>query len=70
MSRGIVKWFDDAKGFGIITSDDGGEELFAHFKSIHGDGFETLREGQKVEFQIKQGREGLHADFIRPVLEG
>ncbi|WP_431194344.1 cold-shock protein [Pseudomonas synxantha] len=70
MATGIVKWFDDAEGLGIITSDEGGEELFAHFKSIQGDGFETLREGQKVEFQITHGPRGLHADLIRPVLVG
>ncbi len=51
-----------------ITSDDRGEELFAHFKSIQGDGFETLHEGQKVEFQITHGPRGRHADLIRPML--
>lgn len=70
MATGTVKWFDDADGLGIITSDTGGEELFAHFKSIQGDGFETLYEGQKVEFQITNGPKGLHADLIRPVLGG
>lgn len=67
MATGTVKWFDDAEGLGIITSDDGREEFFAHFKSIQGDGFETLREGQKVEFEITHGPKGLHADLIRPV---
>lgn len=70
MATGIVKWFDDADGSGIITSDDGGEELFAHFKSIQGEEFDTLREGQKVEFKITNGPKGLHADLIRPVLGG
>lgn len=70
MTTGVVKWFDDAEGLGIITSDDGGEELFAHVKSIQGDGVETLLEGQKVEFQIMQGPRGLHAGRIRPVLGG
>ncbi|AZE53014.1 Cold shock protein of CSP family [Pseudomonas synxantha] len=70
MATGIVKWFDDAEGSGIITADEGGGELFAHFKSIRGDGFKTLREGQKVEFQITHGPMGLHADLIRPVLGG
>lgn len=69
MTTGIVKWFDDAEGLGIITPDDGGKELLAHFKSIQGDGFETLREGQKVEFQVANGPKGLHADLIRPVLD-
>ncbi|MFB0722124.1 cold shock domain-containing protein [Aeromonas mytilicola] len=68
MPTGTAKWFDDAEGLGIITSDDRGEELFAHFKSIQGDGFETLHEGQKVEFQITHGPRGRHADLIRPML--
>jgi CspA family cold shock protein len=68
MATGMVKWFDDAEGVGIITSDVGGEELFAHFKNIQGDGFETLSAGQKVEFQIKHGPKVMCADLIRPVL--
>lgn len=68
MATGIVKWFNDAEGLGVIIDDDGGKELGAHFKCIQGDGFETLHEGQKVEFQITHGPKGLFADFIRPVL--
>ena len=54
-STGTVKWFNDAKGFGFITPDDGGEDLFAHFSSIQMNGFKTLKEGQKVAFEIIQG---------------
>lgn len=70
MATGTVKWFNDADGSGIITPDNGGEDLFAHFKNIQGDGFGTLHEGQKVEFQVAHGPKGLHADLIRPVLGG
>ena len=55
-STGTVKWFNDAKGFGFITPDDGGEDLFAHFSSIQMNGFKTLKEGQKVAFEIIQGQ--------------
>ena len=55
---GTVKWFNDAKGFGFITPDNGGEDLFAHFSSIQMNGFKTLKEGQKVEFEIAQGPKG------------
>lgn len=60
-STGIVKWFNDAKGFGFITPDDGGEDLFAHFSSIQMNGFKTLKEGQKVAFEIIQGPKGKQA---------
>lgn len=58
---GTVKWFNDAKGFGFITPDDGGEDLFAHFSSIQMNGFKTLKEGQKVRFEITQGPKGKQA---------
>ncbi|MFT0850001.1 cold-shock protein [Achromobacter sp. F4_2707] len=58
---GTVKWFNDAKGFGFITPDNGGEDLFAHFSSIQMNGFKTLKEGQKVEFEIAQGPKGKQA---------
>ena len=67
MPTGTVQWFDDAEGLGVITSDDYGEELFARFKNIQGDGFETLHEGQKVEFQITHVPGGLHTDLILPM---
>lgn len=60
-STGTVKWFNDAKGFGFITPDDGGEDLFAHFSSIQMNGFKTLKEGQKVAFEIIQGPKGKQA---------
>ena len=58
---GTVKWFNDAKGFGFITPDGGGEDLFAHFSSIQMNGFNTLKEGQKVSFEIAQGPKGKQA---------
>lgn len=58
---GTVKWFNDAKGFGFITPDNGGEDLFAHFSSIQMNGFKTLKEGQKVSFEIAQGPKGKQA---------
>ncbi len=64
---GIVKWFNESKGFGFITPSGGGEDLFAHFSEIQSDGFKTLAENQKVEFEVTQGRKGLQASKIRPV---
>jgi len=60
-TTGTVKWFNDAKGFGFVTPDDGGEDLFAHFSSIQMNGFKTLKEGQKVAFEIIQGPKGKQA---------
>jgi len=60
-STGTVKWFNDSKGFGFITPDNGGEDLFAHFSSIQMNGFKTLKEGQKVAFEIIQGPKGKQA---------
>jgi CspA family cold shock protein len=65
---GIVKWFDDGKGYGFIAPDEGGKDLFAHFSEIRSSGgFRTLKEGQKVEFTVKQGPKGLQASDIRPL---
>jgi CspA family cold shock protein len=58
--RGIVKWFNDAKGYGFIARDNG-EDVFVHFSSIDGNGFKSLKEGQQVEFTVEQGRKGLAA---------
>ena len=56
MATGTVKWFNDAKGFGFITPDGGGEDLFAHFSAINMQGFKTLKEGQKVSFELRADR--------------
>lgn len=61
MSRGTVKWFSDQKGYGFITPEEGGEDLFVHYSNIEGEGFKTLKEGQEVEFEVAQGRKGLEA---------
>ncbi|GAB4063490.1 cold-shock protein [Uliginosibacterium sediminicola] len=67
MATGIVKWFNDAKGYGFITPDQGGEDLFAHFSEVQGSGFRSLKEGQRVEFEIKQGPKGRQASTIKPL---
>jgi CspA family cold shock protein len=64
---GIVKWFNDAKGFGFIKPDNGGEDLFAHFSQIDGKGFRSLAENQRVEFEVTQGQKGPQASRIRPI---
>ena len=66
MATGTVKWFNDAKGYGFITPDDGGEDLFAHFSAIKMDGFKTLKQGQRVTFDLKEGEKGKQADNIKP----
>src|SRR6476469_7146864 len=65
MATGTVKWFNDAKGFGFITPDGGGEDLFAHFSAINMQGFKTLKEGQKVSFEVTQGPKGKQASNIQ-----
>ena len=66
MATGTVKWFNDSKGFGFITPEDGGEDLFAHFSAINMSGFKTLKEGQKVQFEVTQGPKGKQASNIHP----
>jgi len=63
---GTVKWFNEGKGFGFITPDDGGKDLFAHFSEIQGSGFKTLAESQRVKFEVTQGQKGPQASKIYP----
>lgn len=67
MATGVVKWFNDAKGFGFITPDEGGEDLFAHFSAISADGFKSLSENQKVSFDVTIGPKGKQASNIKPI---
>ena len=67
METGTVKWFNDAKGFGFITPDNGGEDLFAHFSAINANGFKTLKENQRVTFDVATGPKGKQASNIQIV---
>jgi CspA family cold shock protein len=66
MAKGTVKWFNDSKGYGFITPDDGGKDVFVHHSAIQGSGFKTLAEGQKVTFEIQQGPKGPSAANVAP----
>lgn len=68
MATGTVKWFNDAKGFGFITPENGGDDLFAHYSAIQGSGFKTLKEGQQVTFDPVKGPKGAQASNIKPAV--
>jgi CspA family cold shock protein len=67
MATGTVKWFNGEKGFGFITQDGGGADVFAHFSAIASSGYRSLEENQRVEFDVAQGAKGLQAENIRPL---
>ena len=67
MPQGTVKWFNATKGFGFITPDEGGEDLFVHHTEIQMSGYRDLNEGQRVEFEVTQGKKGPQASTVRPV---
>ncbi|MDQ3763115.1 MAG: cold-shock protein [Actinomycetota bacterium] len=67
MAQGVVKWFNAEKGFGFISVDGGGPDVFVHFSAIQGDGYRTLDENQRVEFESSQGPKGPQADSVRTI---
>jgi cold shock protein len=67
MAQGTVKWFSDEKGYGFISPDEGGEDLFVHHSGISGSGFKSLEEGQKVSYEATQGKKGMQAENVSPV---
>ncbi len=66
METGTVKWFNSSKGYGFIAREEG-EDLFVHFKEIQGDGYKSLDEGDKVEFEVTQGRKGMQASSVKKI---
>ncbi|RYG71599.1 cold-shock protein [bacterium] len=66
MAKGTVKWFNDTKGFGFIEQEDGGEDVFVHQSAIQGDGYRSLQEGQKVEYETQKGPKGFNAVNVQP----
>ena len=67
MAQGTVKWFNSEKGYGFIAQDGGGPDVFVHFSAIQADGYRSLDENQRVEFEVVQGQRGPQADAVRPV---
>jgi CspA family cold shock protein len=67
MATGTVKWFNDAKGYGFIAPDEGGKDVFVHFSAITGDGFKSLAEGAKVEYEAAEGAKGPEARNVLPI---
>ncbi|MET0093340.1 MAG: cold shock domain-containing protein CspD [Sedimenticola sp.] len=69
MATGTVKWFNNAKGYGFVTPDEGDQDIFIHFSAIVMDGYKTLKEGQKVQFELQEGPKGLHAANLQSAAE-
>jgi CspA family cold shock protein len=67
MATGVVKWFNGEKGFGFLTQDDGGPDVFVHFSAIQGSGYKTLNENDKVEYEVMQGPKGANAANVRVI---
>jgi CspA family cold shock protein len=67
MPQGTVKWFNDEKGYGFISPDEGGEDLFVHYSGIEGNGFRSLEEGTKVSYEATRGKKGMQAENVTPV---
>jgi cold shock protein len=67
MAQGVVKWFNAEKGFGFISVDGGGSDVFVHYSAIQADGYRSLEENQRVEFEVVQGAKGPQAEAVRPV---